>query len=188
MVTLTYRDGDDWQPRHVSDLLKNIRQWAGRRSVEVAYVWVGELTKRGRLHYHVLLWLPRGVTLPKPDKQGWWRHGSTRIEWARKPVGYLVKYASKGTGEDWDFPAGARIHGAGGLDAAERMQRRWWVAPQWVRTTWPEWEADTVPAKGGGWVARSTGDWQPSPWEVIGFDGLHVHIRRRATSEGQGHA
>ena len=58
------------------------------------YVWVLELTKRGRPHYHVLFWLPKGVSMPKADKQGWWKHGMTRSG-GHSPVGYLCKYTSK---------------------------------------------------------------------------------------------
>ena len=80
MLTLTYREVGAWHPRHISELLQRVRVWLRRRGERLRYVWVGELQQRGALHYHVLCWLPRGLTLPKPDKQGWWTHGSTRIE------------------------------------------------------------------------------------------------------------
>lgn len=83
MVTLTYREVDAFEPLHITKLLKCIRSWLARRGRKLHYVWVAELQQRGALHYHLLIWLPRGLTLPKPDKQGWWPHGSTRIEWAR---------------------------------------------------------------------------------------------------------
>ena len=66
------------------------------KGIFIHYVWVLELTKRGRPHYHVLFWLPRGISMPKADKQGWWRHGMTNTVPARSPVGYLCKYTSKG--------------------------------------------------------------------------------------------
>ena len=78
MVTLTYRDDVDWSPRQVSNYLKCVREWARRKGIFIHYVWVLELTKRGRPHYHVLFWLPKGVSMPKADKQGWWKHGMTR--------------------------------------------------------------------------------------------------------------
>ena len=80
MVTLTYRDDVDWSPRQVSNYLKCVREWARRKAIFLHYVWVLELTKRGRPHYHVLFWLPKGVSMPKADKQGWWKHGMTRSE------------------------------------------------------------------------------------------------------------
>ena len=54
MVTLTYRDDVDWSPRQVSNYLKCVREWARRKGIFIHYVWVLELTKRGRPHYHVL--------------------------------------------------------------------------------------------------------------------------------------
>ena len=96
MVTLTYRDDVEWSPRQVSNYLKCVREWARRKGIFLHYVWVLELTKRGRPHYHVLFWLPRGISMPKADKQGWWRHGMTNTVPARSPVGYLCKYTSKG--------------------------------------------------------------------------------------------
>ena len=53
MVTLTYADLDAFQPRHISALLKHIRQWLLRRHHRFHYVWVAELQKRGALHYHI---------------------------------------------------------------------------------------------------------------------------------------
>ena len=95
MVTLTYRDDVDWSPRQVSNYLKCVREWARRKAIFLHYVWVLELTKRGRPHYHVLFWLPRGISMPKADKQGWWRHGMTNTVPARSPVGYLCKYIKR---------------------------------------------------------------------------------------------
>jgi hypothetical protein len=123
MLTLTYRDVDGFAPRHVSELLKRIRQWLLRRGRGFHYVWVAELQLRGALHYHIVIWLPKGLTLPKPDKQGWWPHGSTRIEWARHPVGYLIKYASKFDVKG-GLPKGARLHGSGGFDEAAKASRK----------------------------------------------------------------
>jgi len=54
MVTLTYRDDVDWSPRQVSNYLKCVREWARRKGIFIHYVWVLELTKRGRPHYHIL--------------------------------------------------------------------------------------------------------------------------------------
>jgi hypothetical protein len=169
MLTLTYRDQEQFTPKQVTGLLKCLRQWAGRRGFVLPYVWVLERgTLRGRLHYHVLVWLPPGLSLPKPDKQGWWRWGMTRIEWARRAVGYLAKYASKGgTG----FPKGSRIHGCGGLEDDERAERSWWLCPRWVRDTWASFGHRPAPAPGGGWFSRLTGEHRPSPWRVVFSEG-----------------
>ena len=169
MVTLTYRPEVAWGPRHISEFLECVRHWTRLRRMDCRYVWVAELQKNGRVHYHVLFWLPKGLTLPKPDKQGWWRHGMSRIEWARKAVGYLVKYTSKGgdVAGLW-FPKGCRLSGFGGLRADERELRSWWVLPRYQRSRCdPE---DRAQRKaGGGWISRVTGEvWPPGVWPVVG--------------------
>lgn len=175
MLTLTYREDIPWTPRHITTLLKAVREWSRRRGVSIPYVWVMELTQRERPHYHVMLWLPKGLTLPKPDKQGWWPWGHTRIERARKAVGYMAKYTSKG-GDGSQFPKGARIHGCGGLKPDQRAERTWWSAPRWVRELWPEWRDLPRPAKGGGWASRVTGELFRSPWRVF-MEGGRVFVR-----------
>lgn len=134
MVTLTYRQVGDWRPQHVRDFLQRARVWMSRLGQPLRYTWVAELQKRGALHYHVVIWLPRGLTLPKADKRGWWPHGMTRTERARHAVAYLAKYASKGI-EDASkpFPRGARICGGGGLSATARLTLRWHLLPRYVR-------------------------------------------------------
>lgn len=164
MLTLTYRDVDGFKPLHVSELLKRVRHWLERRGHRMRYVWVAELQKRGALHYHVLLWLPRGLCLPKPDKQGWWPHGSTRIEWARNAVGYLCKYVSKFDGMA-QLPKGARLHGAGGFDATSKSIRRWFNLPSWLQSLAGV-QRRFVRVKGVGLVERGTGVCMPSPWRV----------------------
>jgi hypothetical protein len=125
MVTATYRPGVEWSPRHVSQLTKRYREWCNSRGFACRYQWVLELTRRGVPHYHVLFWLPHHVRIPKPDQAGWWDHGSTRVERARRAVGYLVKYASKGGLVDEDsVPKGARLYGVGNaLDERHAVRR-----------------------------------------------------------------
>lgn len=179
MITLTYAPENDWEPNQVSDCLRAIRQFLKRRAVEFRFVWVQEFTKKGRPHYHVLLWLPLGVTLPKPDKRGWWPYGMTKIEWARNAVGYIAKYASKG--DSLHKPAkGARMHGNGGLTDFPLLEQRWWKLPGWAReVTKP---ADRCRRRvGGGLLMPETGEVLESPWEVY-FKGGNVYIRRK---EGQ---
>lgn len=166
MLTLTYQNVGDWRPHHISDLLQRVRVYLRRRGIRWRYAWVGELQQRGALHYHVVAWLPRGVTLPKPDKQGWWPHGSTRIEWARRPAAYLAKYASKldskvGVG----FPRGARLHGHGGLEGFGRAVSQWFNLPAWAREVC-DLAGRAVRRKSIGLVDRESGVCLPSPWRV----------------------
>jgi hypothetical protein len=129
--TLTYRPDVAWEPRHITDLLQHYAKWAKRRGFRFQCVWRMEPHADGRPHYHFVFWMPKGITPPMPDKQGWWKHGMTNVKWARSPVGYIAKYAAKGA-EDV-YPKGARIWGAVGLTAGQRARAQWCVAPRWVR-------------------------------------------------------
>lgn len=166
MLTLTYREDVRWVAYQVTELLKCLRMYATRCGFVARYVWVLELTKRGRPHYHVLVWLPKGRSLPKPDKQGWWKYGMTKIEWARNAIGYLAKYASKG--DDYNLralPSGARLSGNGGLSRAGRIELRWWKLPLWVREVWTE--ITDVGRTQGGYVNRQDGEFLASRYLVV---------------------
>lgn len=175
MVTATYREGSDSSPRDVSNLVRGVRRYfhklAGRKGQGrplFRYLWVGELTKRLRPHYHLLIWIPRGYFLPKADRAGWWPHGMTKIEKARNAVGYLAKYASKFTGAMAEaFPKGFRTHGIGGLGDESKRELRWWKAPQAAREALGP-DAD-IRKTFGGYTDKRTGEFWPSPWRVF-FD------------------
>jgi len=177
MLTPTYRDDVEWAPRHLSACLEAIQAYARRNFGQpLPYLWVGELTKRGRLHYHVIFWLPRGRTLPKPDKRGWWPHGSTRIEWVKSAIGYIAKYASKGE-SDGAFPKGARICGTGGLRGELRQVKSWWMLPSWLRAICTH-DERFARAPGGGWMSRETGAWIASPYMLIGLSPEGARIQQ----------
>lgn len=133
MITLTYHY-DTWEPDHIADFMKIIRSWSTRRKFRLCYCWVAELQRRGVIHYHVLIKLPKGVKLPKPDESGWWRHGSTGIEFVRlSGKRYLSKYYSKETQKRGQYPRGARICGAGGLPKTLRLWYSWLLCPHYVK-------------------------------------------------------
>lgn len=180
MVTLTYRDDVEWSPRQVSNYLKCVREWARRKGIFLHYVWVLELTKRGRPHYHVLFWLPRGLSMPKADKQGWWRHGMTNTVPARSPVGYLCKYTSKGIDFDsWGkLPRGGRLYGHGGYTPSMRITRAWLIAPSWVRELIDQ--CDGVRKVGCYWVNRVSGMGIRSPFA---FDHVNRILRFKGFSD-----
>lgn len=180
MLTLTYRPDVDWAPGQVSSVVRHIRQWLRRKGHDMRFVWVQEFTKKGRPHYHLLLWLPLGLTIPKPDKQGWWPCGMTKIEWARNAVGYIAKYASKG--DSLVQPAkGARMHGNGGLTGDALVEQRWWKLPGWLRHDVKP--SDRVrralPGTGGGFIHPDSGEVYRSPW-VVFFKHGSVFLERRA--------
>ena len=185
MITLTYKPGEGWQSDHMSTFIRHCRQYCKRRGFKFRYVWVAEIQEKRKIrynckteeavHYHVLVWLPKGITFPKPDKQGWWPHGMTKLEWVRKSaVGYVAQYTSKGGKSD--FPKGCRICGSGGLDEAARSERAWWMLPRWARDYW---SIEDKPRRmpGGGFVSLITGEWKPSPWLVEVVSGI-VQVRR----------
>lgn len=146
--------------------MDHVRKWCGRKGIACRYVWVAELQKRGVIHYHVALWVPRGFVLPKPDKQGWWPHGMTRIEVARAAVPYLLKYLSKGMGDTiGSFPKGSRIYGVGGLEHALRRARRWLGLPAFVQARSDSYD-DWRRAVGGGWISPA-GEHFPSEFARV---------------------
>jgi len=163
MVTLTYASDWTFEVGQLSKALEAMKAYASRRGVTLRGVWVLEATKRGRPHYHVLLWVPRGFRLPPPDKRGWWPWGMTRIEKSHAPVGYLSKYASKGS--DATFPPGARLFGVFGLQPHFRKVITWARRPRWLRRiSDPGQPIVRVPFV--GWVDASSGEVWQTPYRV----------------------
>ncbi|MBV5336855.1 MAG: hypothetical protein J0653_02345, partial [Deltaproteobacteria bacterium] len=140
MLTLTYAADIEWDGRHISECLRNIRQWLKRQSIQCRYVWVAEIQEKRKaanpdfhcVHYHVVIFLPHGLKLPMLDLRGWWPHGLTRTERIKTAVGYIAKYASKGQ-ESGRLPKGARMYGVGGLEGEALDEARWWALPAWLR-------------------------------------------------------
>jgi len=174
MVTQTYAPHAEWTALHQTQFVKRLRAWSTRRGFTARYVWVMELTKAGIPHYHTLIWIPKGHTLPKADKRGWWPWGMTRTEVARNAVGYLAKYSSKGS--FGSFPKGARIHGAGGLgDQVSTL--RWWMLPRYAREHFAI--ADRVKRVCGGFVSRATGEFLRGMWLFGGSGPGFIRLIRR---------
>jgi hypothetical protein len=178
-ITLTYADVDGWSPRHLSEALKRYRQWCKRRGFRARYVWTCELQKRGAPHYHLIAWLPYGTKTPKWDLIGWWPHGASNTQKARNAVGYIAKYVSKeNLPVGVEFPRGLRICGAGGHTRADRIERRYWLFPRWVRDHFPQ-IADVVRLEGGGIVNRDTGEFAASPFRVVRIGGVMWILERK---------
>lgn len=176
MVTLTYRKTDEWKAKHISAYIHLVRKYLSKRGHDLLGVWKLEMQKRGAVHYHVLLWLPKGVTLPFADKQGWWKHGQTNQIWVKNAYGYTAKYIGKD--EHGLIPKGARMFSLLGLTALEKREIRWWNTPEYIREAWPI-EHDPVRAKGGGWLSRLTGEIKRSGWQFSGFQWVEgvKHLR-----------
>ena len=180
-VTLTYRDGVRWRPGHISDCLTWLRDWLRARNGGLLRVqWVAELTKRGRVHYHLIVWWPARLLMPNLDDIGAWPHGLSSVQRARNPAAYLAKYASKGTPGGLSFPKGIRMHGCRGLELGARRRRSWLLRPGWLRSlTTPD--TRLVAMVGGGWLDVGAGRVLLSPWEVVlhSPDWGSVWLRRR---------
>jgi hypothetical protein len=163
-VTPTYVGVDDWKSDHISDAVQSFRHWCDSHGHRCRYTWVGELQKRGAVHYHLLVWLPRGVQMPKWDqphklasgkvKPAFWRHGMTNTEIAKSGVGYLMKYLSK-LGEFHRFPKGMRLYGIGGLCKTGRKVRSWYNLPEWVKRSYG---VGDVVRKRSSLIVRATGE------------------------------
>ena len=110
MVGLTYRNIDDYQGHHIGDYLRNVKKRLGKNIL--GYAWVAEMQKRGAVHYHIIMLLKPGSDLPKPDKKGYWVHGSSKIVTARSPY-YLVTYVGKEYQKDLSkYPKSCRLYSA----------------------------------------------------------------------------
>lgn len=185
LVTLTYRgDNRDWLPEHISVYLACVKRWHKRLSgrTGLRYAWVAELQQRGVIHYHVVFWLSKGMTMPKADKQGWWPHGMSNTKKATAPVAYLMKYVSKvDTKNVGSFPHGARIFGLGGLDKTGRDCKRWVLWPSYLQGNAAAGDP-FKPAKGGGFTNAETGEhfcaeWAPTGGGFKHFVRIHTHAR-----------
>lgn len=172
LITLTYQTNADWDKRDISKVVDAYRKdWKQRLKQppeHFRYVWVAEQQKRGTIHYHLVLFCPRGKSLAKPDK--YHLKGQTKIEGVRKGIkSYLSKYLSKGTvgfqgGEAEHMPKGARLFGHGGMSGAARAHLSYELLPTYVKGWFEE---------GKGAVRRIKGGWKQakfeivSPWEVF---------------------
>jgi hypothetical protein len=179
-ITLTYADARGWRAGHMAAFVNTLVMWFRRNGVRARFVWVAELQKRGAVHYHMVVWLPKGKFLPAPDRgarHAWWPHGSTNVQTAKSPIGYLVKYASKANAlSAAEFPQGARMFGHGGLSKDGREEVRYWRSPIWVRDALPG-TAD-IRKVSGGYVDKHTGEFLASPWRVYVGPGGEVWAYR----------
>lgn len=184
MVTLTYRgDNSAWKPKQIADYINSVRKWFVRLTGDrLRYIWVAELQERGVIHYHAVFWLPKGVTMPKADKRGWWPHGMTKTEKVNKPIGYCMSYVSKIESKNvGGFPHGARISGHGGLDGNGRDIRRWVLWPAYLQGNAAVGERFR-PAQGGGYVNVDDGrflcaEFAPTGGGFNSFIRVHTHPR-----------
>lgn len=158
-VTLTYRDAKHFSPKHISAFLDQLRRKSKRMGHLLPYAWVLEYASR--LHYHLILWLPRGYSLDPVKLSKWWPWGSTWIEgcrcikaWAR----YISKFDTT-----IKLPKGGRLYGYGGLDDPGKMAVSRATLPRWLLALLSA-NHSARRCPGGGWVNRATGEIYRSPY------------------------
>lgn len=177
-VTLTYATANAWASTHLSESVRLYRSWCKSKGVPCRYTWVAEIqpkrlerTGEAVVHYHLLAWLPVGVSMPHWDKPTrkhggsrppFWTHGMTNTEIAFSGVGYLMKYLSK-LGELTIFPKGLRLYGIGGLTDQGRSVRRWYNLPEWVKLSGGVGDVVKV---GNAFVKVETGEVIPPAYSV----------------------
>jgi len=171
---LTYAKADAWAPDHMSAAVHAFRLFCKRAGVPCSYTWVAEIqpkrlerTGKAVVHYHLLAWLPVGVSMPHWDKPragraAFWPHGMSECDVARSGVGYLMKYLSK-LGEFHRFPKGLRLYGIGGLSNDGKQIRRWHNLPQWAKQLCG---VGCSKRTGAGLVVLDTGEVLASPYRV----------------------
>lgn len=158
-VTLTYADNKHFESRHVSAFLDRLRRTLKRQGHSLPYGWALEC--EGRLHYHLMLWLPRDYKLDPVRLKRWWPWGCSWVESCRSPGAwgrYITKFDSVPK-----LPKSARLFGYGGLDAEGKAAVLRARLPKWLRSLLPK--MDLVrKAAGGGWANVETGEWYQSPY------------------------
>jgi hypothetical protein len=198
-VTLT-AGRDDWDPRGaISAYSDKLSKWLRRRGVPPVFVWVAEpqFKNECRIHYHVLVWVPRKHHkwhIPKPDL-GMWLHGSSEVAWAHKPAAYLAKYMGKPARSaspeqrkrafrlamfKWrkfreKYPPHVRTFGSVGLTPDCRRLIAYRRLPEYVQRLHPVGEVERA-RKGGGYVvggkrlvAAFVCNWLPGFGKVVGL-------------------
>lgn len=160
-------------PRDISNFVKKVRTHYRQAQCDekavLTYIWVAELQQRGVLHYHVIFFVPEGVSFPffdigmrdrrskKALRKQFWPHGRCNIKRATSPVGYLIKYASKMDTKGTGFPKCCRMYGMGGLCKEVKDIKRWMLWPSYVRSNC-EVGAPMKRYPGGGYINKFTGE------------------------------
>ena len=158
-LTLTFEDDGEFCSRHISAFLERVRKALKRRGHALPYAWV--LERAGRLHYHLILWLPRDFTLDKQKLARWWVWGTTWTacckhvkRWSR----YMAKFNCVAR-----IPKATRLFGYGGLYQSGRAAVQRAGFPLWLQALLPH-GSTARRFTGGGWVDAGTGEIFVSPY------------------------
>lgn len=167
-LTLTFDDDGQFCPKLISKFIACVRQTLKRRGHRLPYTWV--LERESRLHYHLMLWLPRGFVLDMKKLARWWPCGTTWTKSCRVVNGYaryMAKFECMAR-----LPKGVHVFGYGGLDESGKVAVQRAGLPRWLQALLPRGgSARRFP--GGGWTNTETGEihvspyrWAPWGWEI----------------------
>ncbi|MBF6616896.1 MAG: hypothetical protein ITG07_09245 [Candidimonas sp.] len=166
-MTLTYSNNADFSPKHISRFIDKVRAWLRRLGHQFTYVWV--LERQSRLHYHLIVWLPRGVKLDLVKLAKWWPSGCTwtaHCNSVRDWGAYMAKFSSPAG----SFRKNMRLYGSGGFDATAKQAIMRAGMPRWLLRILPR-SRSARRFPGGGWVDITTGEIFRSPylWTPFGM-------------------
>lgn len=167
VMTLTFANDNDFSPKCMRAFTDKFRRWMKRRGYSLQYVWV--LERQSRIHYHLVLWLPRGMRVDFDLLAKWWPWGKTWTENCRNPRAWGA-YMAKFDSPDGSFRKNTRLYGSGGLDVHAKLEWRRANLPFWLQRILPEGE-QARRVRGGGWASVDTGVvyFSPYVWDPLGM-------------------
>lgn len=165
-MTLTFASDSDYSPKCMRTFTEKFRRWLKRRGHSLQYVWV--LERQSRIHYHLILWLPRSIRIDFDLLSKWWPWGKTWSENCRSPHNW-GSYMAKLEKPTTPFRKNTRMYGYGGLDAKAKTEWARVNLPLWLQRVLPKGEVATRVR--GGWASVTTGAIYHSPylWSPLGM-------------------
>lgn len=144
LITLSYdtagtlgKGAHDWKANHIRDFMKRFKEVLGDDLLAAA--WAAEMQKRGAVHYHIYAIVRKGVLIPRPDDEGLWPWGLSRVETGRSPF-YLVSYLKDDDGskgyQKTGYPKGCRTYSVwirkSEITSWEWTLFKWSALPDWL--------------------------------------------------------
>lgn len=160
-LTPTFANPATFSSKDLSNFIARVRSWLRRRGHKTPYTWV--LERAGTLHYHLQIWLPRGLCFEKAALEKWWPHGSIWVESCDSPRAWAEYMCKKGGKDAAQLPKHARLYGSGGFDELGRVHIERARLPKWLRDMTSV-EQMLIRSPGQGWLDLDSGQIYESPW------------------------